>query len=168
MPLNLPKQKLILILALSSFFSSTCYSQFPSLQIPGMSSNSGTEYFVGRIEGKSLITVHLIGGVAAQGIYHLPIQSDLTQLLTYAGGVGSNADLSEVVIRSERQKQISNTTYDFEKLLAKNGQVPILQDNDTIFIHNSSDKLERTALIIGIVGGIASIITTIIVLKKSN
>src|ERR1044072_24873 len=42
---------------------------------------SGSEYFVGRDLGRPLITVNLLSGVSRPGVYHIPLKTNLPQLI---------------------------------------------------------------------------------------
>lgn len=49
-----------------------------SASISGFSgSRGGSEYWVGREQGKPLIVVNLVNGVSNPGIYHIPIDTDI-------------------------------------------------------------------------------------------
>ena len=143
------------------FICLPAYCQIPGVDLQGMANNGlGSEYFVGRIEGKPLITVQLIGGVRYPGVYHIPVQTDLTQLFSYAGGTIENSDISDVTVRSQKFDTRSTRTYDIEKSLKSNGSIPVLQDKDTIMMGTRVDNMARTSLWISIISGVAAITLT--------
>ena len=140
-------------------------------QLPGTMNaltGNGAEFFVGRIEGKPLITVNLLTGGTVNGVYHIPIQTNISQLLAFAGGANGNADLTEISIRSHTPQGPSVKVVDLEEIIEKNQAIPILADKDTIFIESETDYFGRSMLYIGVIGGILGIVLSAIAIDKSN
>jgi hypothetical protein len=140
---------------LLSFFTSLCQAQVPGmshLTLPG--GGGGSEYFVGRIQGKPLITVYLLSGVHIPGVYHIPIQTDLGELLAYAGGVNESADVNDISIRTRTDKAPAMKHYDLENIVDKNQPLPALEENDTVHIGTRTDRTQRTLLFVSILASI--------------
>src|SRR4051812_36025283 len=125
---------------LLSFLSTQVLAQVPGMSLqtlPG--GNFGSEFFVGRIQGKPLITVYLLSGVHLPGVYHIPIQTDLGELLSYAGGVAETADVGDISIRSKVDKTTSMKHYDLDNIVSGSKPLPVLEENDTIHIGTRTD-----------------------------
>ncbi|MEQ1876032.1 MAG: SLBB domain-containing protein [Bdellovibrionia bacterium] len=160
------KTKFAVWIILSSFISSASFAQLPG-NMNALSGN-GSEFFVGRIEGKPLITVNLLNGVNSPGVYHIPIQTNLAQLFAFAGGARESADLTEISIRSQNVAGTAVKEIDLEEIIAKNQSIPVLADKDTIMMESETDYFGKTMLYIGIIGGFLGIILSSIAIEKSK
>ncbi len=156
--------RFFVILTATTFFTSQVLAQ----NMAGfMGARGGAEYWVGKEEGKPLIVVNLISGVSQPGIYHIPVDTNIAQLIAYAGGSERNSVLSEIQIRRQRQKdQIEFIEYNFEKLARGNSPMPQLADKDVVTIPVSWN-IERTAQYIAIIAGITAILLSVNTLEKT-
>ncbi len=131
-------------------------------------SRGGAEFWVGKELGKPLITVNLLSGVTFPGTYHVPIDTNLSVLISYAGGALQDAKLDEIEFRRTRGKdQTEFIVYDLLKITRNNNQLPALNDGDIIRIPISR-SLEKTAQYIGIISGSAAVILSIIAIRNAN
>ncbi|MBK9295052.1 MAG: SLBB domain-containing protein [Oligoflexia bacterium] len=161
--------KTFIVVLTIQFIASTTFAQIPGLDVSNtMQNNFGSEYFVGRIEGKPLITVNLVGGVRFPGVYHIPIQTDLTQLFSYAGGVVDNADLTSIHLRNVKGNQISSHRINAKDLFSDNKTMPAIQDQDTILVETKSDPLVAASLWIGILSGVAGIVLSTLLITRTR
>jgi hypothetical protein len=158
-------RRLVAALMIFSLVSATSYGQVTSsLFISG----NGSEFWVGKDQGKPLITINLISGVKSPGVYHIPIDTNLTQLIAYAGGAKSNAILSEINVRRIADKDVIEFyQYDFDKLLRSGAKMPQLMDRDSVEIPESL-ALEKTSQILAIAGPVTSLILSFIILSKDD
>lgn len=122
------------------------------------------EYFVGRDLGKPLITVHLLNGVGSPGVYHVPSDTDLAELISYAGGATERTDLSSVTVRRNERGRFQITELDLEKALKEPIDLFHVQDQDVVQFKQHYNP-ERTLQWVGIVSAIASIVMTIYLVK---
>ncbi|OQW50284.1 MAG: hypothetical protein A4S09_00380 [Proteobacteria bacterium SG_bin7] len=128
----------------------------------------GADFWVGKEEAKPLITVQLLGGVASAGIYHVPVDTTLPQLIAYAGGVVRNSDISSIEIRRVKSKdQIEFFEVNLNKVLRNNSPILAIADRDIINIPVSYD-LERTATWVAVIAGTAGIILSAIAIRDSK
>lgn len=147
---------LISLLSLTLSFENVALAQVLSGGILG--NRGGSEFYVGKDEGKPLITVNVVGGVSSPGVYHVPIDTTMAQLIAVAGGSVSNAELDEITIRRQKNKdQIEIIQVDFEKIISSSGTMPTLSDKDIVDIPVSY-FLEKSALITSIVGAVLGIV----------
>ena len=142
---------------------------FAQLSVSGlMGSRGGSEFYVGKDEGKPLITVNLVGGVSSPGVYHIPIDTTLAQLIAYAGGASTNANLDEVSIRRQKNKeQIEILQIDFKKLATSSGAMPVLSDKDIVDIPVSY-FLEKASLVTAIVSAALGIVLATRAITRSD
>lgn len=129
-----------------------------------MQQTGGHEYYVGASLGKPLITVNLINGVQSPGVYHVPMQTNLAQLFSYAGGTLHDFDLSEVNIRSEKAGRIQVANFNFEKAIQRDQQLPVLADKDVIHLEKD-ETLDKSFRWVSLASMLASIALTVVVLE---
>lgn len=144
--------------------------QFSWAQIinPGLTAGAqASEFYVGRDIGKPLISVNLISGVNKPGIYHVPIGSDLAQVIAYAGGAHEKADLSSISIRREQKNNSQIFSIDLVESLASTSQLPIISDSDVVRIPINY-TMERTSNWVGLFSGIASVILSVAIINDLN
>ncbi len=131
---------------------------------PVMAAVSAREFFVGRDQGKPLLTVHLLNGVGSPGVYHIPMDTDLAQLIAYAGGASERADLSEITIRRGTRGNYKILDIDLHKSLKDSNEIFKLQDNDVVQI-DSQFSAERPLQWVGIISAIASVVLSVYLVK---
>lgn len=129
-----------------------------------MAATSAREYYVARDLGKPLLTVHLLNGVTAPGVYHVPIDTDIAQLIAYAGGATDRADLGEIVVRRNQRNTYSVTNLDLEAALKEQKDLFRLQDQDVIQI-GQQFSAEKPLQWVGIISAIASVVLSVYLVK---
>ena len=143
------------------------FAQIPTF--PGQGTMSpGAEFFAGKHEGKPLIKVNVVSGLKIAGVYHVPIDTDLSELISYAGGATEGAELDEVHISSVRGTNRSQKVYDFYAISKNNQNMPTLANGDVVQIDVSKDTLGRTAIWIGIISGITSVLLSGLAYQNSK
>ncbi len=158
-------RKLITVSTTCVFITSTTFAQGLNNFI---GSRIGSEYWVGKEEGKPLITINIVAGVNLPGIYHVPIDTNLAQLAAYAGGFVKEADLDDIEVRRTRGRdQIEFIELDFNKLSRSSSPLPPLVDKDIINIPVSY-AVEKTAQYVGIAAGFAAVILSIMSIHNNN
>jgi hypothetical protein len=116
----------------------------------------GNEYYVGQDVGQPLVTVNLLSGVNQPGVYHVPISTDIAQLISYAGGTTPNADLSDVVVRREKVGTSRTlVSLDLESELKSKHDLTVLQDRDIVHISQKT-TMDNTLRWVALISGIAS------------
>lgn len=157
-----------IVLSLTLFFQSLVFAEIPAYQGPNSQRLSGNEFFVGNDLGKPLIAIKLLSGVERPGVYHVPLGTDLSELLSYAGGIKSGAKIDEILVKRNYLGVTKNYEVDLEKILSSTTSVPKMADNDIIYI-DSSVKMEQTIRWITIVSGILSIaLTTFLIVDRTS
>lgn len=133
------------LLLAAQFFTANCFAQITAPSDYTSGPSAGSEYFVGKELGKPLITVNLLNGVTRPGVYHVPIQTNLPQLIAYAGGALPSVDTSEVRIRRVDREKSLYLERDLDKIIVKNEPFPVLTDKDIVQIRerNNLDGLMK-------------------------
>ena len=122
--------------------------------------NTGSEYFVGRDLGRPLVTVNLLNGVTRPGVYHVPIKTNLPQLIAYAGGTTTNADTSEITLRRYDPQKAKVLRFSLDHALTSEGDMPTIEDKDMVSIPQKA-SLDTTLRWVALIAGFTSIALSI-------
>jgi hypothetical protein len=120
----------------------------------------GNEYISGNYPGAVLMPVNLWGAVHKPGIHHVPTQTDILNLVSYAGGPSERAELDRVAVKRRVKDQDTLIEYDLKKALSEPVKTPVLrlEPNDIVFIPPREDGLSpstmKTVIFISTVVGI--------------
>lgn len=139
-------------------------------QIPDvMQEGRGSEFFVGRIEGKPLVKVQLLSGVHFPGVYHIPVNTNLAGLIAYAGGAVELADLDDVSVRSTSGEKSSVRNYDLSRIIKKNETLPEMQENDIVRIPTDTvDSLNKAYIWTGIFGILSTAALSVVLIHQNS
>lgn len=132
----------------------------------------GSEYVSEPVTTRGmLIPVNVLGAVAKPGVHHVPIQSDLVQVLSLAGGTTMDADNSIIVRRRQGGQDTITRLKTEEALLSSSAAVQMVAPNDLIYVKRkeraiSEDTTSAVAIVTGIVASVAAVLTAVAVSKK--
>ena len=150
-----------------TFISQTTLAQLP--MIPGVgAAGGGAEFFAGKYEGKPLIKVDVVGGLRLSGVYHVPVDTDLAELIAYAGGATDGANLDEVRVTSLHNGGRTLKIYDFYEISKENKNMPAIVNGDVVQIYVSKDSLARTAIWVGIFTGLTTVLLSALAFQNSR
>ena len=164
------KKYLIILMSILVSIQSTAQVTSPFMKDQSLGSRAGFEYYVGKDLGSPLITVNLLSGVREPGVYHIPIHTDLAELVSYAGGATENADLTEIRVRRNQGKQVQLLEYNLNKEFDSKIDLMIMQDRDVIHIPYKS-SLDSTIKWTTLVATVVSVLASVVLIseyKKSN
>ncbi len=122
--------------------------------------NTGAEFFVGRELGRPLVTVNLLSGVARPGVYHVPTKTSLPQLIAYAGGTVTNADINDITIRRLEMQKTQVLTYNLNDVIGGKNELPQIEDRDLVHI-KQQPSLDTTLRWVALIAGMASIVFSV-------
>lgn len=92
-----------------------------------------SEYIYGDEMNQKLMPIFLLGAVAKPGIYHVPAKTDLTTLLSIAGGPTEESSIGKIMIKNDETNRKEEV--DFESMVASSGQrSPQLQGRDVVYV----------------------------------
>lgn len=150
------------------FFQSAAYAQ----NAPGFLNSSEediyrsriSEYFYMRSNRDVLKPVRVLGTVKAPGLYHIPPNTTLLNLLALTGGPGDEADTSRITIS---RKDGSVERRDLMKIVTKNQDMTLLE-GDTIYIPKDEALISsKTSTVILTIATIISVgLTTYVVMRN--
>ena len=156
-------RKLMAFILVGSVFSGNCWAQITSPLELAIS--SGSEFFVGRDQGVPLITVNLLNGVTRPGVYHIPTQTSLPQLLAYAGGSLTTADTSDIRVRRVDHQKSLFVRHDLTEIMDENQPFPMMSDKDVVQI-KERNNLDSTLRWVAVASGIATTLLSIVIITQ--
>ncbi len=129
--------------------------------------DSLSEFIYGDEVADKLSPVYLLGSVRKPGLYHVPPKTSLTTLLSIAGGPSEESDIEDITIRNEETQRLDKV--DFKRVIADKGmKSPILNPRDVILVGTRTPAFSNnTVLTLSVLGTLATLVLTGIVIKKS-
>ncbi len=130
--------------------------------------NPLSEYIFGREMQETLMPVYVLGAVTKPGLYHVPVKTDLTTLLSIAGGPTRESDVEDIVVKRQTPEEILH--FDYENIVSKKDlKSPIIESRDTIWIGTKEPVVSNnTMLIVALLVGVGSIITSAIIISNET
>lgn len=127
------------------------------------------EYFAGAYPGAVMMKVNILGAVNKPGVYNVPVNSELTSVLSYAGGPSKEAELDEVFVRSKVGSEYKVKKINLENFFSDAKEQPyMLKPDDYVYIEQNeglvNNNLMRTSTVIA---SILGIVVSILVIDKS-
>ena len=160
--------KQISIYLVCLFFSVSSVAQISPPRANPFGNTGGSDYYVGLDKGKPLIRVNVLSGVNSPGVYHIPIGTNISELISYAGGANSNADLSDIQIRSKTKAgEFNSKRINLDGLMSESEKLPSLSDQDVIYI-SQKEGLDNTIKWLTMASLAASIISAIVVISDDD
>jgi hypothetical protein len=126
------------------------------------------EYFAEARPGSVMMKVNIMGSVNKPGVYNVPVNSELSSVLTFAGGPSIDANIEEVMIRSKHGEKTKIKRVDLVKFFKDSSENPyILKPNDYVYLQPrekliSNDVLQTTIL----VSTILSIVVAMVIIEN--
>ena len=152
----------IFAIFMSVFFCTAVNAQM--FEKMGSSIAPANEFVVGRETGKPLIKINLISGVQRPGVYHMPIGTELTEAIAYAGGAMEKADLSDITVLRRDGKVKSSLEINLERQLRRPGNETVVNDQDVV--HIPVDRsIDRTMNWVSIISGLASVALAVSIIQ---
>lgn len=139
------------------YAKSSLVSSFDLMQSEAYSRYStGNEYISGQEPGVVMMKVNLWGAVRRPGIHHIPVKTNLIELMSFAGGPNDNAILDEVTIKRISGNEQKKIAVDLAEVIHTHKNYDLLLKPDDIIVVPAakpwvSQDLFMTAMIISVV-----------------
>lgn len=163
-----------LVMIVLFFESAVCPAGELSRQLllqDGASAGGVSEYVYRNRSDEVLMPVYLLGAVGKPGVYHLPVNTDLTTLFALAGGPNDRAEINRVILKRKNPGgDFSTSTIDFDKLSSSHSDIsPKLQGNDVVWVnHRPSAVSQDTVLIVSLISGLVGIALSGVLIYKTT
>jgi len=128
---------------------------------------TASEYRAGQYPGAVLMPVQLWGAVQKPGSFELPVKTDLTTFLSFAGGPTKDAEMDSVTIRRTSRGKTEILKVDLDELFSNSRtSPPVLEPNDVVHIPAHKPFIDPdVAQTFAIVGVTLSIILSAVVVS---
>jgi hypothetical protein len=129
------------------------------------------EFYSEAQPGEILIPVKVIGAIPRAGIYHIPKVTDLMQLIALAGGVRQDAEISEIVVRRDRDNKKEVIRFDLKKFLDGDDGllIPTLEPQDVVMVYPKEPIFSQNSItFISFVASIVSLVVSGVMISKAN
>jgi hypothetical protein len=134
-------------------------------EVDNLPKKTGAIFHSPSVKGKVLIPVHFWGAVGKTGLHFVPLDTNLINGLSLAGGPRNDANLDNVRITSSREGVRKSFNFD----LNEGGDLKLedfkLRPGDTIFIQKDTFREER-AYYTSLVGVVLTVLTSILLFRE--
>lgn len=130
----------------------------------------GNEYISGQETGVVMMRVNIWGAVKRPGIHHIPVKTNLIELMSYAGGPSDNALLDEITIKRNLGKEQKKLSIDLSEIIHDQQQYDlVLKPDDIIVVPGSKPWISQNMFTLAMVVSIlASTILSIQFIHDRN
>ena len=113
--------------------------------------------------------VQVWGAVTKSGIHEVPTGTDLSTMLSLAGGPAADSNIHEIIIKRQSKEKPEVIKVDMEEIMLNPAaRTPVLAANDVVLIPHEKDMVSKnTVAVITVVATLASTILTAIVISQS-
>jgi hypothetical protein len=134
-------------------------------EVDNISKQAGSIYYSPSVKGKVLIPVHFWGAITKSGLHFVPLDTNLINGISLAGGPKNNADLDNVRITSSREGK--RKAFEFD--LNEGGGLELedfkLRPGDTVFIEKDTFIQDR-AYYTSLAAVIATVLSSILLFRE--
>lgn len=134
-------------------------------EFEGIKKEAGAVYYSASSKGKVLIPVNVWGEVNKTGLHFVPMDTDLVQGLSLAGGPKSSAALDRITLTRNSNGKIEEFKFNLEKGGTVEAYQQKLISGDTIFIEREY-YYENRAYYTGLVALFATILSSILIYRQ--
>ena len=165
-------KKLVLLVTIVQFsFGAQAANNLSSfstmLKDAKFAASAGSEYISGAQPGAVLMKVNLWGAVRKPGIHHVPSNTDLIELISFAGGPTPVALLDDVIIKRDTGKSRKRISVDVEQIIKGSSNHNILLEPNDIIVIEEDEPLfsQDTVQLVTLSALLASIVLTVITIS---
>lgn len=134
-------------------------------EFEGIKKEAGAVYYSASTKGKVLIPVNMWGEINKTGLHFVPIDTDLVQGLSLAGGPKSTASLDNIKLTRNVEGQIKEFDFDLEKGGSADAFQMKLAPGDTVFVERNYYNENRTYYT-SLFAVVATILSSILIYRQ--
>lgn len=127
--------------------------------------SSGSIYYSPAVKGKVLIPVHFWGALGKSGLHFIPIETNLVNGLSMAGGPSGEAVLDNVRVTRKSGDKLDEEYFDISKGGNTKAFEYKLRPGDTVFVEKDDFQANR-AYYTGLAGVIATVLSSILLYRQ--
>lgn len=134
-------------------------------EVEKLGKKTGSIYYSPSVKGKVLIPVHMWGEVRNSGLHFVPLDTNLLNGISLAGGPTSAGDLADVLVTTTREGKRERLEFD----LSSGGNLGLedfkLRPGDTVFVKKDNYLVDR-AYYTSLFGVVVTILSSILIYKR--
>lgn len=134
-------------------------------EVDSLGKKGGAIYYSPSVKGKVLIPVHMWGEVRNSGLHFVPLDTNLINGISLAGGPTGSSDLEDVVVTTTRDGKRERMTFD----LSDGGDLSLedfkLKPGDTVFVEKDTFRLDR-AYYTSLFGVVLTLLSSILLYRQ--
>ena len=135
-------------------------------EVKNLGKSAGSIFYSPSLKGKILIPVNIWGEVKKSGLHFVPLETNLPQGISFAGGPSSSAKLKSVqVSRFDKNGEIISEEYDMRRGGGKEAALKVLKPGDTVFVEKSTFTEDR-AYYTSLIGVVTTILSSILIYRQ--
>lgn len=112
-------------------------------EVEDIGKQSGAIYYNPSVKGKALVPVHFWGEIERSGLHFVPVDTNLLNGLSLAGGPKSSALLDEVIVTTLRSGDRERMAFNLKEGGYRDSNEFLLQPGDTVFIKRDTFREDR-------------------------
>ena len=134
-------------------------------EVENIGKKSGSIYYSPSVKGKVLIPVHFWGQVKNSGLHFLPVDTNIINGISLAGGPANNAELDNIKVTTKRTGKREKLKFD----LSGGGAIDLedfkLQPGDTVFVPEDTFRQDRNYYT-SLTGVILTLLSSILIYQQ--
>jgi hypothetical protein len=134
-------------------------------EVDNLGKKGGSIYYSPSVKGKVLIPVHIWGEIRNSGLHFIPLDTNLLNGLSLAGGPTSSSKLDSVLVTTSRNGKREKMSFD----ITQGGDLTLedfkLRPGDTIFIEKDTYRQDR-AYYTSLFGVILTVLSSILLYRQ--
>ncbi len=134
-------------------------------EVGNISKKAGAIYYSPSVKGKVLIPVHFWGQIKNTGLHFVPVDTNLINGLSLAGGPSALAEFDEVYVTTKRSGKREKLTFD----ISEGGAIDIedfkLQPGDTVFVPQDNFYRDRSYYT-SLTGVVVTVLSSILLYRQ--
>lgn len=131
---------------------------------------TGNEYISGQEAGIVMMKVNLWGAVKRPGIHHIPVKTNLIELMSFAGGPNDNAILDSITIKRNLGVEQKKISVDLSEVIHDQKKYDLVLKPDDIIVVPATQPWisQNTFMLAMIISIVSSTILSIKLIDDSN
>ncbi|MCF8060834.1 MAG: hypothetical protein K9K67_16135 [Bacteriovoracaceae bacterium] len=173
-------KKILVFLIISSLFNTTFAAGKPKKnenlqynirelalpsEVEGLPKKMGSIFYSPSVKGKVLIPVHFWGSIKNTGLHFIPVDTNLINGISLAGGPQEDAEFENIHVTTKRSGKREKIDFDISSGGNLNLEDFKLQPGDTVFIPQDNFYRNR-AYYTSLVGVVLTVLSSILLYRQ--
>lgn len=134
-------------------------------EVENIGKKAGAIYYSPSVKGKVLMPVHFWGEIKNSGLHFMPVETNLINGLSLAGGPNTTAELDKIKVTTKRSGKRESLEFD----LSEGGAVDLgdfkLEPGDTVYVPKDNFRADRNYYT-SLTGVILTLLSSILIYQQ--